>query len=137
MSQNAVSSQTSQFKIGDGGGPETFNAVGDVKRIGGPTGSATVLDASDLDSTAREKKMGLFDEGQISVEGNWTGADTYQDQMRTDRANKTQRNFQIAFANGDIADFAGFVLTFDVAAGVDELLTFASTIEITGAVTWS
>lgn len=137
MSDNAVSSQGSVFYIGDGGGPETFNAVGDVKSLAGPTGAATVLDSSDLDSTFRQKKLGLLDEGQITVGGNWTGADTYQDQMRTDRAAKTQRNCRIVFSNGDQADFSCFIMTFNVGAEVDTLLPFESTLEITGAVTWS
>ena len=137
MSSAATSSQTSLFKVGDAGGPETFTAVGDVKAIRGPTGSGQVLDASDLDSTAREKKMGLPDEGQITLEGNWTGADAQQDQLRTDRAAQTARNFEVLFSNSDLASFTGFVLEFSVGAAVDELLTFTSTIEITGAVTWS
>lgn len=137
MSSSATSSQGSLFKVGDGGGPETFNAVGDVKAIGGPTGSGTVLDASDLDSTFKEKVIGLLDEGQCRVSGNWTGSDTYQDQMRTDRAAKTLRNFKIVFSNGDTADFAAYIMTFDVSAEVDTLLRFECVLEISDAVTWS
>lgn len=138
MSGEATSSQGSVLYIGDGGGPETFNAVGDVTNIGGPSGSASILPASDLDSTHVEKAIGLLDEGQVSVEGHFAAnTDTYQAQMRTDRNAKTLRNMRIIFSNGEQADFACYIMTFNVGAQVDTLIAFESTLEITGAVTWS
>lgn len=139
MSDNATSAQGTVFYIGDGGGPETFNAVGDIKALSGlQGGSPTILDPTDLDSTFRLKAVGLLDEGQIRIGGNWVpDTDTYQAQMRTDRAAKTLRNCRIIFSNGEQADFAGYITTLAVNADVDTLLDFDSTIEISGAVTWS
>jgi len=43
-----VESQGTVFKVGDAASPEVFTAVGEVKEIGGPSGSAPVIDVSNL-----------------------------------------------------------------------------------------
>ena len=74
-----VASQGVTFKVGDGGGPEVFNTVGEVTTISGLRGgSAQVIDVSTLASTRREKIMGLPDEGQITVGLNYDPADSQQ-----------------------------------------------------------
>jgi len=67
MSSQALESQGMELKIGDGASPEVFAAISEIKTFTGPGGSATVIDVTDLSSAAKEKRMGLADEGQLSL----------------------------------------------------------------------
>jgi len=133
-----ILSQGCVLKRGDGAGPEVFTAVGQVTKFTGPGGSATVIDASNLDSTAKEKMMGLRDEGSYSFDINYDPADTQHQGLIADRAAKVLRNFKVVLSDDDDSEiaFSGFVLGFQIQGAVDDLVTASVTIEISGAVTW-
>jgi len=139
MATNALETQGVVFKRGDGGGPEVFTAVGEVNSFDGPGGAATIIDATHLASTAREKIMGLPDEGQFSMELNLDPSDTQQIGLKDDRAARTKRNFELLLTDSPATklSFAGFVMEFRISGGVDDKINASVTIEITGAVTWS
>ena len=136
MSSNALDAQGMDLQIGDGGSPENFTTIPEIKSFSGPGGSATVIDVTDLQSTAKEKRMGLQDEGQLSFEINYIPTDSEHAQLRTDRANQTERNFQLVFTDGSSTtwSFSGFVTGFSVSGGVDDVVNASVTIEITGAI---
>ena len=68
MSSNALESQGMAIKRGDGASPEVFTTIPEVRSINGPDGSASEIDVSDLSSTSREFRMGLQDEGSITLD---------------------------------------------------------------------
>lgn len=139
MTTTSVESQGVELRRGDGGGPEVFTLVGQITSIDGPSGSAAVIDVTTLDSVAREKRMGLPDEGQITLEGIYDPAQAQQEGLRTDRAARTLRNFELVLtdlANTTFA-FSAFVLEFSLGEAVDAVVTLSVTLEITGAVTKS
>lgn len=138
MSHLAIETKGTIIGIGDGGSPtETFNPIAEVKSFTGPGGSAAVIDVTDLDSVAREKRMGLTDEGTFSFEIHYIPQDTTHAQLRTDRANRTLRNFQVTFADllSTTLSFAGYVTEFNTSGAVDDVVAASVSIEITGAVT--
>ncbi len=139
MATNALVTEGVVFKRGDGGGPEVFNTVGEVISFDGPGGSATVIDATHLASTAREKLMGLPDEGQFSMELNLDPSDTEQVGLKDDRVNRTKRNFELLLTDAGPTklSFAGFVLEYRISGGVDDKINLSVVIEITGAIVWS
>jgi len=140
MSSNALDSQGMTLKIGDGAETsETFATISEIKSFSGPGGSATVIDTTDLQSTAKEKRMGLQDEGQLSFEINYIPSDTEHAQLRTDRAEQTERNFQLVFTDDPVTtwDFAAFVTGFSVSGGVDDVVNASVTLELTGSITES
>lgn len=140
MSDNAIDAQGIVISRGSGSGsPETFTAIPEVKSFNGPGGSASVIDVTDLASTAKEKRMGLQDEGQLSLTLNYIPDNAVHMGLRSDRANQTLRNFRIVFTDtGDTQwDFAGFVTGFTVSGGVDNVVEANVTIEISGAITES
>ena len=139
MASQAIESQGVQIKRGDGGGPETFTLVPEVTRVDGPSGSAAVIDVTSLDSTAKEKLMGLHDEGQITLEMNYLPADAQHQGLQDDRTNRTKRNFEVVFtdAGNTKLSFAAYVLNFNISSQVDDKVTAACTLEITGQVTRS
>lgn len=114
--------------------PVAWSEVGMVTDWDGPGGSASVIDTTHLQSTAREKLMGLMDEGQISLSLNWDSDDTGQEACRVARAARTQKEFRISYTNGAVQTFDGFVLSFPSSGGVDGKVEGNITIEITGPV---
>ncbi len=136
MSSDAIEAQGTTLKIGDGASPEVFTAIPEIKSFSGPGGSASVIDSTDLASEAKEKLMGLHDEGQLTFEINYIMTNPEHQQLRTDRRNRTKRNFQLVF-NDDSSttwDFSAYVPGFSVSGGVDELINGSVTLEITGAI---
>lgn len=69
MSSNALESQGMTIARGDGATPtEVFTTIPEVKSISGPDGSANEIDVTDLSSSAKEFRMGLQDEGNITLD---------------------------------------------------------------------
>lgn len=121
-----------------GGSPSSYTAIGNVTSIQGPSGQAPVVDATHLTSTYREKLMGLPDEGQIQITGQFIAADAQQDALRDDRTARTLREFKIVGPDSAFTlVFNAYVLTFSLSGiGVDEIVTFNTTLEISGSVAW-
>jgi predicted secreted protein len=140
MSINAIEAQGVLIKIGSGSGsPETFTSIPELMSFSGPGGSASVIDVTDLQSTGKEKRMGLQDEGQLTLEINYIPDDATHAQLRTDRANRTLRNFQIIFTDASDTqfDFAAYVTGFSISGGVDGVITASVTLEISGSISES
>ena len=136
MSTSALSSQGVTIAVG-AGSPDVPVTIPDVVSINGPSGSATVIDASDLSSTAREKVMGLMDEGQVTLEMHYLPDNAVHETLRAARAAKTLKSFVITFTDTVPATwfrFNAYVTGFAVTSGVDQLLNASVTLEITGAV---
>lgn len=135
----AVKAQGTLLKIGDGGSPEVFTIVAEVRKFTGPGGSAAVIDTTNLSSVAKEKAMGLADEGELSLDMFWSGSDAGQVAMRAARLALVRRNFQLIFPSTPAvtASFAGFVSEFSISGGVDNVIEASATIVIDGAVTYA
>jgi hypothetical protein len=107
----------------------------DFSGIGG--GTAAVIDATDLDSTSKEKLMGIPDEGSIKLSHNLIAADPGQVALLAARGTQAVTDFELVLANKRKWAFSGYVKTFEPSAGVDKTLGLSSEIEITGAATVS
>lgn len=136
----ALSSQGAVLKIGDGGGPETFNAIGEVISVSGlGGGSSSEIDVTNLSSTGKEYLMGLKDEGEISVTLNLDTADTQQTLLRTSRDANDLKNFQfdLTDAGPTVISFAAYVKTFNIGVSVDDKITLEVALRISGAASWT
>ncbi len=135
----AIESQGVQLQRGDGGSPETFTTIAEVTDFDGPSGNASVIDVTHLQSTAKEKIMGLMDEGQITFSGNLVPGDAAQQGLRDDRTNRTLRNFKLILtdAASTTLSFSAYVLNFSISGSVDDKVAFSCTLEISGPVTWA
>ncbi len=136
MATAAISSQNTRIQIGNGAGTEVFTDIGEIRSFNGPGGQANVIDATNLASTAREKLMGLADEGQLSLDISYVPTDVQHRQLLADRRDKVKRNFKIIFSDTSTAAFAAYVLGFTVTGGVDQLVAATVVLEITGSVAW-
>ena len=142
----AINSQNTRFIWSSGTAALTTNSdstgsVGEVKNISGPTGNAAVIDITNLDSTAKDKMMGLPDEGQVSVELNFAYSTSLNDKVKdiiADRKARSKKKWGILFsdASSSLAQADGYVTGFGVTGSVDNILTANITVEIDGPITW-
>lgn len=137
MSSNAIEAQGTTLKIGTGTSPITYTTIKEVKSFTGPGGSAAVIDVTDLSSTAKEKRMGLQDEGQLSFVMNYLPDDVQHALLRTNRASRVLTPFRLTFTDTSPANwtFNAYVTGFSVSGAVDGVIEANVTLEITGSIT--
>ena len=116
--------------------------IGEVTDFSGPGGQAAVIDVSNLGSTAREKRIGLRDEGQITLGVNFLPADAGQLALRSDRATRTMKKVVIKFNDTTATDsqkaiFEAYCSGFSISGGVDQKVAGQVVLEVANAVTYS
>ena len=132
MANNAFHSKGSKLEIKGSGSTYTkINGFKSASGIGG--GSPSVMDASDLDSVAKEKLMGLPDEGQASFTFNFLPDDAGQVAYRAARGTGDLTTLRVTVKNKTYT-VTGYVLTAEWSVGVDEIVPMSSTFEISGVV---
>lgn len=135
MAANSIKSQGTKLEINTTG--TTYVQVKGLKDFSGlGGGSAAVIDTTDLDSTAKEKQMGLQDEGQVSVNLIYIASDAGQKALRAARGTGAKLKFRITLSDTTTKfEYEAFVLSFEKSAGVDDVISASATLEVTGAVT--
>ena len=126
-------------------GDTAFETIPNVVSFQGPGGQASVIDVTNLTSTAKEKRVGLRDEGQLSLSLHFDPDDTVHLGLRLDRSNRARRQYKITFTDTAPAatpaatwttwTFYGYVTQFSVQGGVDAVVEASVTIEIDGDIT--
>lgn len=129
------------LKRGNGATSETFTTIAEVRSISGPGMNLELVDATHMESPDffREYLPSFKDGTEVSFEVNFLPADTNQQGLTTDFANRTKRNFQLVFPNTDTTtwEFSGYVTNFSPNAVIDDVLTASVTVKVTGPVTIS
>jgi hypothetical protein len=144
MASNAFNAQRSKIQR-ETATPGTYADIAEIRSFSGPGGQANIIDATTLQSTGKEKVMGLQDEGQLTLELNFSPGDVSQQDLLADRAAGLKKKFKIIFSDvitggvaaGTSASFSAYVIGFTVSGGVDALTSAQVTLEITGSVTWA
>lgn len=139
---NEIGANQSLIKRGNGASPEVFTAVTGVFNIDPPKPKRAEIDVSDLTDTARRKKLGMVDNGSLSIQMNWIDGDAQQDGLVTDYAAGTLRNFQLTYPSaagtpsaGGTDSFAAFVMSVDRGpVALDGKQTRTATLLISGAI---
>lgn len=118
------------------GSPENYAAIGNITGFSGPGGSAAIIDTTNLDSVAKEKIMGLPDEGQFTINVNYDPDNTSHIALRNARRARTLVAFKITLTDTTATNltFSGYVTGFAIKGQVNEKVTADLTIEIDGAV---
>jgi predicted secreted protein len=136
---NAIPAFGTFLKIGDGGGPESFTTIAEVKSITGPTMSAKIDDVTTHSTGTpwREKLATLLDGGTLTFALNFIPTDatqSFSSGLLRDFANRTKRNFKLVFPNGAATTwaFAAFVADFKMNAPVDGVLDANLTLNVSG-----
>lgn len=128
-----------QFKRGDGAGPEVFTALANVTNISGPGLSRETIDVTAHDSpdAYMEHVGGLKDGGEVSVDVNYDPAD--HDALVADFDDVNPRNYQIVFPDAGTTtwSFAGIMTGFEPEAPYDDKLSASLTFKVSGKPTIS
>jgi len=132
----ALSSMGMLLKHGDGGGTEVFTTVPGIKSIQGPGGSAAEIDVTDLSSTAKEFRLGIHDEGSLTVSFFFAPANATQAACRTDHIAKTLRNWKLLFTDAGPTtwSFSAYVTAFSIDNGIDNVTMATMTLRISGSI---
>ncbi len=136
----AVKVDTTGKTVTAGGGtatPTTYTNISNVKTFTGFDGSASELDKTNLQSTAKEFMLGLVDPGHFTITFDNDQNDAGQSSLRTAQVAGSAQNFKLSLPSGNTASFVGYVKTFTTDGGVDKVVGAQSQIRISGAVTWS
>lgn len=116
------------------------NVVSEVLSFTGPAPSANVIDVTNLQSTAKEKMIGLYDGGQITINTNFLVTDAGQTKLRECLAARTQGNLMIQLSTASTSQYMAmmaYCTGFSVSGAVDNVLKADYTITVDKGVTYS
>lgn len=139
MSSLALESQGMQVFSGSGASPQVWSAITELFDIGGPDGSANEIDVTDLDSTAKEFRMGLKDSGTITLGLNYIPSNTVHTTLRTRWNARTINDYEMRFTGSPIVKwtFQAYVQNLSISNSVDAKTEGSITLRISGDVTQS
>lgn len=115
--------------------PVTYTAILNVKSFSGFDGMASEIDVTNLDSTAKETRLGLQDFGKFSFDIHVDYADAGQNALRAAQASGAEKNFKLTYPNALVASFAGFVKGAPQSGGVDAVISGSVEVRVNGTVT--
>lgn len=115
--------------------PVTFTAIANMKDFSGFDGSASEIDVTNLDSTAKEFRLGLTDPGQFTINIDYDNTNAGHVALRAKQASGVLSNFSLTLPNTNVVTFNGFVKKFSLAGGVDAVAKTSCDIRISGAIT--
>ena len=116
--------------------PQTFSKVGNVQDFTPDGGTATVIDVTNMDSTAKEKRQGLQDNGNYALTYDADDTDVGQLRLLAARAAQAVVVFKQFYPGGlKIRAWQGFVQKVtEPVAGVDKVLRCSATLVVTGPI---
>ncbi|MEI6599837.1 MAG: phage tail tube protein [Comamonadaceae bacterium] len=133
------SSAFTAYTSGGTATPVTFTAISEVATFSGFDGQASEIDVTDLNSVAKEFKLGLIDNGGFTFTMNTLTSDGGQTVLRASHDASTSRQYKLTLPSGtpSVATFTAYAKQIPVAGGVDAKVTSNVALRITGAVTWA
>lgn len=119
-----------------------MSLIGEITDFTGPGGAAAVIDITHLQSTAKEKLVGLRDEGQLSMTLNYNGTDIGQTGLVSDREQTVRNLFDMILTDTTWnssnmptrKSWFGYCLQYSVSGAVDDKFGANAVIEIDGPV---
>lgn len=115
--------------------PVSFTAVANIKDFSGFDGSASEIEVTNLDSVAKEFRLGLTDAGQFTINIDYDNSNAGHIALRARQVSGLLTNFKFTLPNSNAITFSGYVKKFSLAGGVDAVTKTAVDIRVSGAVT--
>lgn len=137
---DAMSTQGVYIGTSDGGSPESFDELAEVKSIGGPNETSEELDVTHLRSPGayREFIQSFKDGGELPLTMNFVSGSASQLALLADyEANpQTVKRRRIFYPDGSTVTFSSFVKARNTPVAVGAVLELQATLRISGAVIW-
>lgn len=112
----------------------TFTNIANVRTFSGFDGSASEIDVTNLDSIAKEFRLGLTDPGQFTFEIDYDSANAGHTALRAKQVSGALSNFKLTLPNAAVITFTAYVKKFSLGGGVDAVAKTAVDLRISGAV---
>ncbi|MBN3852811.1 hypothetical protein G3N59_05400 [Paraburkholderia sp. Ac-20340] len=138
MTSTAISAQGSKFFVNtadEGASAPIWTPVANVISFTGFDGTATEIDVTNLDSVAKEKRLGLIDFGSMSLDVHRNVDDPGQAALLAAQKSSAVVDCKLQYPDGTADGFEAYCKSFNAAGGVDAVLTATIGLTITGAVT--
>jgi len=116
------------------------NVVGELVGFSGPSMTAAVIDVTTLAATAKEKVVGVYDGGQITLNINYEVTNDNQRMLRECMVGRTKGRLQIQFSTATTAkqiSCKAFVSGINITGAVDNKLAGDVTLAITGGASFT
>lgn len=118
-----------------------MQTIGEIVSFNGPQMSANVIDVTNLASTAKEKKIGVMDAGNLAISVNMDATGSLHHELEADMAARTARKFQIKLTDVGTSlptsiYFSGYMAGFSVSGAVDGAIRADLSIAISSGVKW-
>lgn len=117
--------------------PVTYTKISEVKSYSGFDGQASEIDITNFDSTAKEFRLGLVDEGGFSFEMAQLNSDAGQAALRASRNAGTLKSYKLTLPNAEVATFTAYAKSLPSSGGVDDVIKSSVSLRISGAVAWA
>ena len=117
--------------------PVQWTKVANVRSYNGFDGSASEIERTNFDSTAKEFILGLVDPGQFMIEVDQDNSDPGQIAVMTALVTGLLKNFKLLLPNGNTATFTAYVKKFNSQGAVDQAVRRSADLRISGPVTWA
>jgi hypothetical protein len=115
---------------------QTMASVGAVTNLTGFDGTASEIDVTNLQSTAKEFLIGLQDFGNVTL-AIFLATDTGQTRLRAIKTAALVTAFTIGLSDGSVSAFAALCKQFSFdAGGPDSAVKGNVTLRVTGAPSW-
>ena len=117
--------------------PPAISVQGSTVSFGTTSGSASEIERTNFDSTAKEFIMGLVDPGQLMLEVDQDNSDAGQIALMTAQVTGLLKNFKLLLPNGNTATFTAFVKKFNSQGAVDQAVRRSIDLRISGPISWA
>jgi hypothetical protein len=140
----ALNSQQSRVEHATAGNsPSVYVVIEEVTSIGGPSGTANLIDSTHLLSTGKEFLQGLADFGEVTLAGNFTGGTKQMElfDLFSNTADPQEFRIRIPSAAGATTYhtfyFNGVVSGWALSGGVDDKWNLNITIRTSGGMDYA
>jgi len=133
QTSTAISAQGTSITINTGTAQAPVQTpIGNISDISGFDGKATEIDTTTLQSTAKERRLGLQDWGTVTLTAQINLADPGQAALLASKKAGNLQQYVVTLSDGSTLAFSAFCSTFPISAKVDAVYTGAIALDITG-----
>ncbi|WP_027817069.1 phage tail tube protein [Paraburkholderia bannensis] len=133
MTSTAVSSQGTKLAKNTGTTQApVWSAIKNMSNLNGFAGSASDIDVTDFDSTAKEYRQGLQDWDTVSFDININMKEASHAALLADKKTGVIASYQATLSDGTTIEFEAYVKSFPITSAVDNVVKGTVVIKITG-----
>lgn len=138
MASTAISAQGSSIAINTAtNGEAVWTKIKNIISFTGFDGAASEIDVTDLDSTAKEFRLGLQDHGKFSFEMHIDRTDAGQIALEAARKAGKVSQLKLSLPNSETATFNVLVKSTPITGGIDAVLKGSVETRVTGDIEWA